>query len=261
MTGTYRFGDTATASDRLAVLSAAFEQNSREFIERWVDRPIRSAIDLGCGPGHTTRLLAEVTGARRTIGVDHSGSFLNEARSESDPNDAVSFEKHDVIEMPLPGAPADLVYCRFLLSHLAEPAYVVGRWITQLHVRGILLLDEVEYVRTRHPVLDRYQEVVVAYLAHYGNRLEVGPTLDAFDVGSSAMRLSSTVREVRPSTDQVARMFTNNLAVWRNDDFLTGRFTAQGLADLEVELRGLIGSPDRLDAVWGIRQIVFRRNH
>ncbi|GIF22225.1 hypothetical protein BJ973_002550 [Actinoplanes tereljensis] len=164
-------------------------------------------------------------------------------------------------EMPLPGAPTDLIYCRFLLSHLTEPAYVVALWITQLHERGLLLLDEVEYVRTRHPVLDRYQEVVVAYLAHYGNRLEVGSTLDAVDAGSSAIRLSSTVREVRPSTDQVATMFTNNLAVWRNDEFLTGRFTAQGLADLESDLRGLIGSSQRLDAVWGIRQIVFRRNH
>jgi trans-aconitate 2-methyltransferase len=261
LAGTYRFGDSATASGRLAVLAAAFEQSSREFLERWADRPIRSAIDLGCGPGHTTRLLAEVAGAPRTIGLDYSDHFLSEARSESGPNGATAFEKHDVTEMPLPGAPADLLYCRFLLSHLTDPGYLVAQWVTQLHEQGILLLDEVEYVRTRHPVLDRYQEVVVAYLAHYGNRLEIGPALGAVDAGPAAVRVSTTVRQVRPSTDQVATMFASNLAVWRDDAFLTGRFTARALAALEADLRGLIGSSQRLDAVWGIRQIVFRRHH
>ncbi|MDP8930620.1 MAG: methyltransferase domain-containing protein [Actinomycetota bacterium] len=56
-----------------------FDTTSREFMEAVRFRP-RLALDLGCGPGHSTHLLAEVTGAARTVGVDCSGVFLVAAR-------------------------------------------------------------------------------------------------------------------------------------------------------------------------------------
>ena len=69
----YLFGDSGTASRRLKVLADVFAESSRPFLsEATRERPC-FAVDIGCGPGYTTRLAAEVLGPLRTVGIDSSG--------------------------------------------------------------------------------------------------------------------------------------------------------------------------------------------
>ena len=58
--GGYAFGDSALAARRLGLLADLFEPASRPFLARFADRRLELAVDLGCGTGHTTRLLASV---------------------------------------------------------------------------------------------------------------------------------------------------------------------------------------------------------
>jgi hypothetical protein len=80
--GGYAFGDTSLAARCLALLADVFEPPSRAFLERFAGpvssgaEPLDLAVDLGCGPGHSTRLVATMVGARRTLGLDQSGSFV-----------------------------------------------------------------------------------------------------------------------------------------------------------------------------------------
>src|ERR1700754_1705417 len=61
-TCSYSFGDSPTAADRLAVMARVFEPEMRVFLAKWSHLSPELAIDLGCGPGYTTRLLAEILG-------------------------------------------------------------------------------------------------------------------------------------------------------------------------------------------------------
>ena len=63
----YAFRDSAAAARRLAMVAAAFEPSSRAFLERFAGGTPGLAVDLGCGPGHTTLLLDEV----EEIHTDH----------------------------------------------------------------------------------------------------------------------------------------------------------------------------------------------
>jgi trans-aconitate 2-methyltransferase len=101
------------------------------------------ALDLGCAPGSATRLLAEVTGAGRTVGIDTSSSFLEVASATPAP-----FVRQDATTVPLPGAPVDLIYCRLLLAHVPDPVAAVRAWATQLTPGGRLLVDEMEWIDT-----------------------------------------------------------------------------------------------------------------
>jgi trans-aconitate 2-methyltransferase len=83
--GGYAFGDSGPAARRLGLLADLFEPPSRAFLARVAGDPVDLAVDLGCGPGHSTRLVASVVGARRTLGLDQSGSFVGRAEAEAPP--------------------------------------------------------------------------------------------------------------------------------------------------------------------------------
>lgn len=76
----YAFGDNEIARRRLMLLAEVFNPSSRPLLVEHVPPRAHLVLDLGCGPGATTRLVAEVTGADRTVGLDSSSSFLAAAR-------------------------------------------------------------------------------------------------------------------------------------------------------------------------------------
>ena len=77
---TYAFGDSDLAAERLRLLDATFRTTSRRFLVRDALHRPAVALDLGCGPGATTALLRETVRPGRTIGIDASPAFLDQAR-------------------------------------------------------------------------------------------------------------------------------------------------------------------------------------
>src|SRR6187200_3180846 len=96
----YTYGDTEVAADRLALVASIFEPTTRRLLVDAIRQPPWLAIDLGCGPGLTTRLLHEGTEARRNVGRDRSDAFLAPARTDAP--DGVTFLVHDAREVPFP---------------------------------------------------------------------------------------------------------------------------------------------------------------
>src|SRR5437588_6981532 len=78
--GQYTFGDTDLAGRRLALVAEVFEPPSRALLESSRLAGLDIIVDLGCGPGFTARLVAEVCRPRRVIGLDRSDRFVETAR-------------------------------------------------------------------------------------------------------------------------------------------------------------------------------------
>jgi len=201
----YAFGDSAPAARRLALLAEVFEPPSRGLLERFAGVPLDLAVDLGCGPGHTTRLVASVTGARRTLGLDQSEAFVALAAAGAPPG--VSFAVHDVTVVPFPAGPAGLVYGRFLLSHLPDPAAALAAWATQLAPGGLLLVEEVERIHTAQPALRRYLDTAAALLAARGHTLEIGAALHRLPDPPGVVR---RLDRVAPLAALAASLFAQN---------------------------------------------------
>ena len=134
----YAFGDTSLAARRLRLLAETFSESSRMFMREAADRHLGLAADLGCGPGYTTHLLADTLFPRHTVGLDNSESFVGLARSTA--SETVSFRLHDIKTEPFPSAPYDLLFSRFVLTHLPSPETIVDLWGRQLNVHGLLLI-------------------------------------------------------------------------------------------------------------------------
>jgi trans-aconitate 2-methyltransferase len=251
----YAFGDTDLAAQRLDLLARVFAKSSQPFLARNASRRVRLAADLGCGPGYTTHMIAQSLGCERAVGLDSSEDFVGLAQSKAD--GAMGFHIHDVTQIPLPEAPYDALYCRFLLTHLPEPLATLRRWATQLRPRGRLLVEETEWIETRVPAFARYIAIVDSMLADQGNELYVGRTLHGADDPEGLRRTESEVVRLAVANGRAAAMFHMNMQFWKQNPFVKDMAEIE---DLERELAGMAsGAESHKGIQWGLRQMIYER--
>ena len=153
----YAFRDTKLAAMRLRLLAEVFSESIQLFMRESVDTRLGTAADLGCGPGYTTHLLVDTLSPCHTVGLDNSESFVGLAQSTAP--ETVTFHQHDITTGPFPSAPYDLLFSRFVLTHMRDPKAVVDFWGTQLNGHGLLLIEEVEYIDTIDPAFNTYIKI------------------------------------------------------------------------------------------------------
>jgi SAM-dependent methyltransferase len=262
----YLFGDTDLAAMRLEFLAGVFREPTRALLrDALPTRPsIAVAVDLGCGPGFTTRLLAETLPCRKVVGLDSSSSFIEAARSIEIPG--VCFGLHDVTALPLP-LPVDvdvdgidLIYSRLLLTHLPSPGELITRWIDELRPGGLLLLEEPEWIDTEVPAFSTYLDIVANMLRDQSNELYLGPILDQLDVRPNATRRLSRVKTHAVANRDAATMFSMNLPNWRDSAFVRANHPPAEIDALLADLKALAQAPGAESSItWGLRQIAFER--
>ena len=254
----YAFADSDVAARRLGVVADVFAGSTTAFLAAAVCRAPALVLDLGCGPGLSTHLLATVTGARRTVGLDSSEAFI--AAASRTATATVSFRRHDVTRVPFPVGSAELAYCRFLLTHLPDPAAVLSAWVTTLAPGALLVAEEVERIETTSGTFREYLAIVEALLARSGGALYVGGRLDGLGDAGALRRCSSTVTRLPVADRRAAAMFALNLAAWGHDRDLRARHGEESLARLGALLRATAERADDDSTItWGLRQIVFER--
>jgi SAM-dependent methyltransferase len=258
VSGQYLFGDSDLAARRLQVVAEAFAPSSRAFVANAVDHKLSLAVDAGCGPGHTTHLLAETLRCSQVVGLDHSPHFIQLARQTA--TAAVSFQQHDVTMIPFPVGPCDLIYCRYLMTHQTDPGAILADWGTQLTRDGRILVEELDALQTHHPVFAEYVRIVEAMLADQGSNLYAGANLAGLPMPETLAVVSSDVARVPLKDDLAARMFCMNIETWQHVPFVKKNCPATSIRQLKQNLTGLAARPtDRSSIEWRLRQMVFRR--
>jgi len=258
MSPKYAFGDTGIAARRLMLLANVFEHSTRAFLRDAPATRLGLALDLGCGPGFTTHLIAETLGFSRVVGLETSQRFIEIARTSASAR--ISFELHDVCSVPFPTGTADMIFCRFLVTHLAEPADALAKWATQLNPGGLLMLEEVERIDTVHPVLRSHVGIVEAMLQSQSNTLYAGPLIAELDAWNRLQKLMSEVRRVAVVNCDAARLFRLNLQAWKEHAFIRENYSEKTIRDLDSALEAIARErATASDIEWRMRQVIFRR--
>jgi trans-aconitate 2-methyltransferase len=250
----YTFGDNDRASARLRRLAELYEPITRELLLRSGRDRCGVAVDLGCGGGWSTRLLCDVLSPSRTLGLDASARFVAEARRRH--GDQLEFAEHDVTRGPFP-ARAELLLCRFLLTHLRDVDAALAVWADAALPGGRLLVLEVDSLAADHPALSRYYELVAALQRHYGQVLEVGARLDAAFARSPWQVLESRRLTLSIPAAQMAELHLANVQTWRHDEHARRAFDPDELDGLERTLQRIVSGDEPAGLVAnGIRQMV-----
>ena len=100
----------------------------------------RSVVDLGCGAGNVTRLLARRWPDAAIVGVDNSAPMLSKARTATVDLPHVRFETGDLASWA-PNGPADVVYSNAALHWLSDHASLFPRLARSLAEGGVLAVQ------------------------------------------------------------------------------------------------------------------------
>src|SRR5215204_3091341 len=119
--GDYVLATGSAAAHRLRILHSIYEPGARRVLTQAGIKPGMRVADLGCGVGMVTQLLAELVGPTgKVVGVDYSAAQVVQARELLPRNlTNVHFISASATDTGLTRESFDLVYCRFLLIHLA----------------------------------------------------------------------------------------------------------------------------------------------
>lgn len=107
----------------------------------WLPGPPADVLDLGCGTGSLSLLVAEQ--GHRVTGVDLSPRMIEHALGKlSVANVQARMQVGDIAELPSSEDRVDVILARHVLWTLPDPAAVLRDWITRLRPGGRLLLVE-----------------------------------------------------------------------------------------------------------------------
>jgi trans-aconitate 2-methyltransferase len=240
---TYTFGDDGAALDRLELVAAAYAPVSRRFLVDHASRGAGMALDLGCGPGFSTRLLDEACAPRALVGIDSSSDFVEMARARVP---GAGFETHDVTSMPLPHAPADIIYARLLLAHLGDPVGTVESWRSQLAPGGVLLIEDLEGIDAPGGPLRTYDEISSTVVRQAGGPMYAGALLAP---------LGGRCIPVTVSASTAARIYLFNVRRWIDDP--TVAVPEVRLRQVEQELSALVDVDGGDTVSWIVRQVAL----
>ena len=140
-------------------------------------------LDVGCGSGDVTLKMAALVGeGGEVVGVDSDQAILRLAEQEAERQGLpVTFRRLDAEELAEESA-YDVVFARYLLSHLPRPERVVEAMVRALRPGGRLVVEDVFFpghiCYPANAAFDRYLQLYQAAVkSNEGGDAAIGPRL------------------------------------------------------------------------------------
>jgi ubiquinone/menaquinone biosynthesis C-methylase UbiE len=222
-------------------------------------------LDAGCGGGHVATLMAGIVGSEgRVIGTDADAEILALAREDAKAAKLtnITFQQLDACTC-FWRKEFDLVYARFLLSHLNEPENCVAAMVEACGTGGTIVIEDTDFAGSfcypDCPAYERYKELYQELLQVRGGDANIGPKLAAMfrRVGIQEIKLNVIQPAHINGEDKLMAPFTVSRIseALIAEELATADEVQQILAELNhvaADSETLISLP-RIFQVWGER--------
>ena len=177
--------------ERLRVLARVMSPTTDDLFDRVGIEPTARCLDAGCGGGDVTVALARRAREGVAVGIDVDDTKIELARGEAAEAgvDNAEFRLQDVTDPPPDGERFDVVYARFLLTHLPDPAAALGNMCERLVPGGVLVVEDIDFTgnfcEPHSAAFWRYVELYTRAVQSRGCDPNIGPRLPGLlrDVG------------------------------------------------------------------------------
>ena len=147
--GSYDFaalGEESGELERLQLQARRSAELELQLLRRMGLKDGLDVLDLACGPGVITRLIAESHPSSRVTAMDLNEALLEQAKSEAVAVglNTIHFMRGDVYQPPLPEASFDFIYARLLFQHLDQPSKALDQVRRLLKPGGCLCIMDID---------------------------------------------------------------------------------------------------------------------
>ena len=260
--GQYMLERGSKGAERLQLLSRILSPTTEALLLRAGLAPGWRCLDIGCGTGQVTILMAHRTSPDGlAVGLDPDEHFLDLVRQESARLGISAIFRAGTVDNLHAETGYDLVYARFVLSHLPEPAEVIGQMVRVVHPGGMIVIEDVDFAGhfcyPPNAAFARYVALYQTAVRLRGADPDLGPRLPGIldDAGVESVHLDVILPAFREGEGK--RM------AWATMEGIQGAVVAAGLAstaemnailaeldEFERDRRTIISMP-RIFQVWG----------
>jgi SAM-dependent methyltransferase len=145
-----------------------------------------ACLDVGCGGGDVSLMLARRAGpAGRVVGIDQDASVVAIATDEAAPEgfDHLSFRTQSVFDLE-PDESFDVLYCRFVLTHLPEKERGLQCMLGAVKPGGLLIFEDIDFsghfCLPERPAMNDYMRLYVETARRNGGDAFFGQKLPMF---------------------------------------------------------------------------------
>jgi hypothetical protein len=200
-------------------------------------------------------MLSSATECPKVYGFDESVDFLQAARRRFD---HCIFVEHDVTKTPFP-VRTQVMYVRFLLSHLTSVVDLVNLWLGELAINGKLFVDELEDIVTDIDVFQEYIKINSDLIASQGASLFIGKTLAGGKYEGEVLYNECVTIPVE-NQKAASWFFPNTVKIWKDDRYIIDNFSKTETEEISRDLLHIKESNDiREEITWKMRRIVLTR--
>jgi len=169
--------------ERLDVLARVLLPTTTQLVERVGLTNGMKCLDVGCGGGHVTILMAGIVGPEgRVIGTDTDAEILALAREDAKAAKItnVDFQQQNACAC-LWHNEFDVAYARFLVSHLDEPENCLAAMAEACLPGGTIVIEDTDFAGSFcYPACtayERYKELYQELVQRRGGDSNIGPKL------------------------------------------------------------------------------------
>jgi SAM-dependent methyltransferase len=173
----------ADGKNRLNLLSSIMQPFTRELLERSGIGSGAHVLDMGCGGGNVSLMVARMVGPEgRVLGIDFDPEIIRLAEQD---REAEGIQQLDYLirsadEIDYRNA-FDFVYARFLLSHLSNPLVALQRMYDAVKPGGKIIVEDIHFSgHVCYPPDESFQQYINLYqqvVARRGGDAELGPKI------------------------------------------------------------------------------------
>jgi 2-polyprenyl-3-methyl-5-hydroxy-6-metoxy-1,4-benzoquinol methylase len=169
--------------ERLQLLARVLQPTTRQLFDTLGLTAGMHVLDVGCGGGAVTLELArQLCRQGRVIGLDFDATIIalaqEDARRQALGN--VEFRQTDALCLDEPPV-YDLVYARFLLTHLADPRRGVAGMVRAAKPGGLVVAEDIDFggyfCYPPCAAFDRYLDLYTRVVHHKGGDPYIGAKL------------------------------------------------------------------------------------
>ena len=161
-TGGYLHANTAFDDElgRLCLLEARYDPHTFRRLGMFGALAGARCLEVGAGAGSVARWLAAQAGPSGQV----VATYPNTPKDAGALRAVLEIRRHDILSYPLEVGRYDLVHCRALLCHLADPRQAVHNLAAAVRPGGWLLIEDADYVSLAaadpaHPRAARFDQI------------------------------------------------------------------------------------------------------